>query len=171
MALWFLRHGESEANAQGLFAGRSVDSPLTAKGCQQARDAAALLPPQLEWIVSSPLRRAVDTAVLVRDTLTLDLTIEVDERICEWDIGQASGTPVRMISAEEMIELFAAEDLDHFDRRVSSAIDDLRRRKGTGLLVSHAGVARAFLARESGYSPSDFRRVPVPKNCIPFLMF
>jgi hypothetical protein len=44
------------------------------------------------------------------------------------------------------------------------------QRDGTGLLVAHTGVARVFVARRDGFSPFEFRRAPVPKNGVPFLM-
>ena len=65
-AIWFLRHGESVANAAGRFAGQGDDSPLTEKGRTQARQAAHRLPDGLTWIVSSPLRRARESATIVR---------------------------------------------------------------------------------------------------------
>ena len=170
MSLWFLRHGESETNAQGLFAGSGIDSPLTPQGQRQAREAAQLLPSDIDWIVSSPLRRAFDTASLVRDTLNLDVGVEVDARITEWDMGLMSGTPVRDINFGDMVSIYAAEDPRKFCQRVSLAIADLGKRAGVGLLVSHGGVARAYLARRDGIAPHQMRQVRVLENGVPFLM-
>ena len=38
--IYFVRHGESEANVKGMFAGQRDDSPITQTGEQQARDTA-----------------------------------------------------------------------------------------------------------------------------------
>jgi broad specificity phosphatase PhoE len=38
--IYFLRHGESEANVKGTFAGQRENSSLTEKGKAQAKDAA-----------------------------------------------------------------------------------------------------------------------------------
>jgi probable phosphoglycerate mutase len=168
MSLWFLRHGESETNAEGLFAGSGIDSPLTLEGRRQALEAARLLPSGISWIVSSPLRRAFDTAALVRDALNLQLTTEVDQRVTEWDMGLMSGTPVRDINFEEMVSVYSAEDPRAFSLRVSSAINDLERREGVGLLVSHGGVARAYVARQEGFAPDEMGNVFVAENGIPF---
>lgn len=170
MPLWFLRHGESETNAQGLFAGSRIDSPLTPNGLRQVREAAPLLPFPLAWIVSSPLRRALDTAITVRDALNLDVTIEVDDRVTEWDMGLASGTPIRDINVEELIAVYQAEDIGTFNQRVMRAIDDLTLREGTGLLVSHTGVARSFLIQQNALFAKDVRQVPLPENGVPFRM-
>jgi probable phosphoglycerate mutase len=168
MSLWFLRHGESETNAQGIFAGSGIDSPLTLVGRRQALEAALLLPSEISWIISSPLRRAFDTASLVRDALKLEVTIEVDNRVTEWDMGLMSGTPVRDINFEEMVSAYSAEDPRAFSQRVSLAITDLERRDGVGLLVSHGGVARAYVARREGFTPDEMGKVFVAENGVPF---
>ena len=147
MALWFLRHGESEANALGLFAGRRVDSPLTHRGRLQARRAAEGLPRDLDWIVSSPLQRARATAEIVRDELGLDLAIEVDDRVSDWDMGLVSGPPLRDLDRAEMVASCGAEDLGRFAHRVNQALDELVERQGCGLLVAHAGTADIVLDR------------------------
>lgn len=62
--LWFVRHGESTANAAAMFAGHD-DVDLTPQGEQQARDLApyfAGLP--VERVLSSDLKRAWRTAAL-----------------------------------------------------------------------------------------------------------
>jgi len=66
--LYFLRHGQSEANALGVMAGWT-DAPLTILGNEQAMDAAQRLrnlnlghPVLLDAILSSDLVRAKDTA-------------------------------------------------------------------------------------------------------------
>ena len=59
---WFLRHGETDWNAQGLSQG-NVDIPLNATGIAQAHAAAPLLRNRgISHIVASPLSRAHDTA-------------------------------------------------------------------------------------------------------------
>jgi broad specificity phosphatase PhoE len=170
MPVWFLRHGESEANARGLYAGGGEDSPLTPKGLRQARRAVALLPSDISWIVTSPLARAYQTAEIVRDVVNRDIRLEVEPRVAEYDMGTLSGGAYRDIATEEMVREFGAEDPRAFWLRVSNALDDLLKREGTGLLVAHTGVARVFTARKEGLSPHEFRRAPVPQNGVPFLM-
>ena len=60
--LYFVRHGESEANAKRLFAGR-WDVPLTELGLAQAHHAGRETKSLgIDLIVSSPLKRARQTA-------------------------------------------------------------------------------------------------------------
>jgi len=55
---WFLRHGETDWNAQGISQG-NVDIPLNATGIAQARAAAERLRNRgIATIVASPLSRA-----------------------------------------------------------------------------------------------------------------
>jgi len=72
---WFVRHGESVANAEGWLAGHT-DAPLTPTGRDQAvalRTRMTALHPQRVW--SSDLARAVDTARLAWTEATPRLEI------------------------------------------------------------------------------------------------
>ncbi len=71
--LYFLRHGQTEWNARGLFQGRS-DIPLNDRGREQARAYAALMrdwfaargqTPHFPAAVASPLSRASETCRIV----------------------------------------------------------------------------------------------------------
>jgi len=86
-----VRHGRTAANASGLLLGRA-DPPLDATGRVQASAvAAALAPlPRATRIISSPLRRARETASLIaRQGL-----VEVDERWIEIDYGVYESSPL-----------------------------------------------------------------------------
>ena len=69
-----IRHGQTDWNAQFLFQGRS-DIPLNDVGRQQARDTAGALAETGLWdaIVSSPLKRARETASVIAEALGLEL--------------------------------------------------------------------------------------------------
>jgi 2,3-bisphosphoglycerate-dependent phosphoglycerate mutase len=61
---WFVRHGESVANAEGWLAGHR-DAPLTRRGVSQARGvAAALAEIRPQRVLASDLCRAAETARL-----------------------------------------------------------------------------------------------------------
>ncbi len=80
VAFWYLRHGETDWNAQGISQG-NVDIPLNAVGLAQARAAAPLLRNRgIATIVASPLSRARVTAEIVAETLGLPVRIDPDLR-------------------------------------------------------------------------------------------
>lgn len=81
----FVRHGETSANRDGLLLGRS-DPPLTARGRGQARAvAAAVATTAATRVVSSPLRRARETADEIASALQLE--VELDDRLIEVSYG------------------------------------------------------------------------------------
>jgi probable phosphoglycerate mutase len=167
---WFLRHGESDANAAGVFAGQGIDSPLTVIGREQAHSAAASVSIHVAWIVSSPLSRAIETAEIFRRVRGISSRVEIDGRATEFDVGSASGLPAQPMTAIEMVDRYGAEDPDQFAFRVRSLLDDLSLRDGAGLLVSHAGVGRMIQTLRQGRQPSEFRDRPLPDNASLFLI-
>ena len=83
MMLLLVRHGETLSNRQGLLLGRA-DPPLTDVGEAQARHVASTLPVP-DRVISSPLRRALDTAA------AFGSPVEIDERWIELDYGELDG--------------------------------------------------------------------------------
>ena len=93
------RHGETEANAQGVLQGQS-ESALTALGRRQAellgseiakRLAGGHLPPAAPIIYSSDLSRAVDTASAVAIACGGSLQLQKDFRLRERRLGPFQG--------------------------------------------------------------------------------
>jgi probable phosphoglycerate mutase len=128
--LLLVRHGESEANAAGLLAGRR-DWPLTARGEAQARAVGLAVGP-VTRIVSSPLTRARATATIVAAQCRVG-AVDVDDRWLELDYGELDGTPVAEVPAPlwqawQATTAFCppgGESLDALGRRVRAACDEL----------------------------------------------
>jgi broad specificity phosphatase PhoE len=89
--LILVRHGRTAANAAGLLQGR-LDHPLDERGRWQAEQIAAVLD-QVDRVISSPLRRAQETATV------LGLPVEVDERWVELDYGTLDGCRLAEVDA------------------------------------------------------------------------
>jgi broad specificity phosphatase PhoE len=101
--LWLLRHGQSEGNvvrdaAQGTdeeildIADRDMDVALSALGHTQALSFGRWLArqpgsDQPDVVLSSPYRRAVETATAVLEGARLDLPVVRDERLRERELG------------------------------------------------------------------------------------
>jgi 2,3-bisphosphoglycerate-dependent phosphoglycerate mutase len=94
-----IRHGESAGNvandaarANRLemldLATRDMDVPLSDRGAAQARSLGSWLADQgPDCIISSPYRRALDTATLALDTAGVDVPVRCDERLREREFG------------------------------------------------------------------------------------
>ena len=90
MRIYFIRHGESEANILRELSTRGIKHGLTEKGRSQITRLAAELAsvPRIR-IYSSPLLRATESAEILRKKLGCE--ISVSKALCEWDVGELEG--------------------------------------------------------------------------------
>ena len=75
MRLWLIRHGETQANVDGLYSGHAP-TPLTARGIEQAQNLHTLLHGvSFDLVLCSELERAQHTARLVLSDRQLPVQI------------------------------------------------------------------------------------------------
>lgn len=145
MKLYFLRHGESEANLSGVHGGW-MQCDLTAAGRSQAQAAAQLLQNiSFEQIYASDLARAQQTAQLA----VPGQSITLDPRLREIHVGDVIGmTPAeceakwgrRYIDARNAKNYtdFHGESYAQVGQRVSAFLDHVATaHTGNVLAVSH----------------------------------
>ncbi|HEY0266956.1 MAG TPA: histidine phosphatase family protein [Rhizomicrobium sp.] len=119
LTLYFSRHGETEANLAKRFSGKK-DTPLTARGREQAHEIGLVLKRELGAapaipMVASPLQRARTTMEIVRAAAGLPRQgYATDPRIQEIDLG----TWDQLTDAEAR-----AIDPAYYDRRVADKWD------------------------------------------------
>lgn len=158
MHVFLVRHGETALNAAGVLRGQ-LDVPLNASG---EAEAAALgevfrgVP--LSTVVSSPLRRAVDTARPVAAAAGVLLTI--DDRLSDRFYGEWAGHSLEQveerfgtIDSAPLVEAWQLLE-DRTDKAFldavataeasAAAVGDV---KAGVALVTHDAVLRALLAR------------------------
>lgn len=158
LILW--RHGQTAWNAAGRIQGHT-DVDLDATGRAQAEAAARILAQtRPEYLVSSDLRRAYDTAATLGRLVGLE--VHTDKRLRERGYGAWEGlTRVEVaakypISWQQWLEGRPLQDHDiesHDDvgLRVSAAIADaVDTRNGTVIVVTHGGAARRVLDTLTG---------------------
>lgn len=147
-----VRHGQTEVNRDGLLQGRS-DAPLTALGRLQAdRLAEQLAYERPARVVSSPLRRAHQTAEAIG--AAAGVPIETDERLLELDYGTWEGRPVARVTADEWkrwrcdpsFSPPGGESLEQVAERVVQACRDAVRTEATIVMVSHVSPIKAAVA-------------------------
>ena len=100
--IYFIRHGESEANLRHTFSGQQDDCLLTEKGRVQALaegNKIKELGIKVDLIISSPLKRAQVTAQIVAEAINYNNEIKIDPRIIEYDMGDMTGTPTFEITS------------------------------------------------------------------------
>lgn len=145
MNLFFVRHGETDANKNGIIQGW-LDTTLNETGKQQAAEVAQSFSHPIDAIYSSDLKRTIETAQAFRD-LHPDVPYFQDARIRECDFGDATGTLREENDWEEFWSstdhstIPHAETLSDFTARVKAFIDDLRTTPYTSVvIVTHGGV-------------------------------
>ncbi len=156
--IYFVRHGESQANADNIFGG--PDSPLTDKGRLQVRAAGEKLKAEgiiIDRITTSTYRRSIDTARIIAEVIGFDQAqIKYDYRLVEYDFGKAIGRSIDDINQAEIIEGPGTEGPEGFRTRVLKAFAEIESLSGNILVVSHAGVGRMMQAIKLGLPPEKF---------------
>jgi len=93
-----LRHGQTDYNVAGRMQGH-IDSHLSEVGRAQAVQAAPVLATMhFDRIISSDLRRAVDTAGIVAEAI--GLPVKFDARLRETHLGEWQGRGVAEVDAD-----------------------------------------------------------------------
>jgi len=147
--LILVRHGETAVNTQGRLQGR-IETALTERGRDQAtRLAAAVAALEPVAVVSSPLRRARETAAAIG--AATGLVVEIDERLTELDYGTWEGwrfsdLPDGTFDAWRADPTFApprGESLVDLRTRVVPCIEELLDRERPVVAVSHVSPIKA----------------------------
>jgi probable phosphoglycerate mutase len=158
--IFFVRHGESEANILKVFSNRDWKHPLTEKGRQQARELAAKLRDRpIATIHTSPIQRAVETAQILGEQFNLPAKIEPG--LIEYDVGIYEGRSddagwneyarveaewkngnldARMKGGESCREIRA-----RFSQFIERIVQEHRRDGAEVILVGHGGTFRQGL--------------------------
>jgi probable phosphoglycerate mutase len=167
VAFWFLRHGETDWNAQDLSQG-SVDIPLNETGLAQARSAALLLRDQgIVSLICSPLSRARATADIVASALGLPVQVEHDLR--EVSFGVQEGKPMTEWFTDWVLGRLTpagGESFAALTQRSVAVVNRCTQRPPVVLVVGHGGMFRA-LRGAMGHEPNVRTRNGVPVRCEP----
>ncbi len=147
---YFIRHGQSESNAARIMAGGGTDLPLTTLGRDQAARAGQVLARYSQQplaIVSSPMRRALETAQIINRELALPLLQVEDLR--EHMVGEWEGKPWQEVQAfwdRGIMDAPGGESWAEFQARVKRGMFHALGQVGPVLVVAHGGVWSAMKA-------------------------
>jgi broad specificity phosphatase PhoE len=147
--LLLVRHGETAVNSGGRLQGR-IDATLTERGHEQAAQlGAAIAALQPVGVVSSPLRRAQETAATIAAATGLD--VELDDRLTElhygdWDGLRFADLPEGAFDAWRADPTFTppgGESLVDVRARVIPCMEELLGRGALVAAVSHVSPIKA----------------------------
>ena len=164
---WFLRHGETDWNAQGLSQG-GIDIPLNATGLSQARLAAQKLRNRgIATIIASPLSRARVTAEIVGEALSLPVAIDDDLREVAFGVqeGKSMSDWFAAWLAGEMTPE-GAETFATLRRRAVAATNRATGQPPAVLVVAHGAWFRS-LRSAMGIEPTMRTQNALPIFCEP----
>ncbi|MFQ6039609.1 MAG: histidine phosphatase family protein [Candidatus Poribacteria bacterium] len=184
LTLYLLRHGESVANVERIFAARKIDPPLSDLGIQQATMQAKSLrklssSSQFEFkaLYASPLRRAKHTAEIVGEWCGLEPIFSED--LMEVDVGVLDGESqeddVKWEMYERVIKKWE-QGLHHISFQGGESLNDIEFRFGRFLKVlenkrTKPAAGRSEAVREDwGFLPSLARsHILVVGHCLLFM--
>lgn len=146
--IYLVRHGQTELNVSGALRGH-LDPKLDALGILQAKMLGeAIGREQVQLLVSSPLKRAVETATEI--AIRAGIEVEIEPRLIDRDYGPWAGKSKETVIAK-FGSLEAAPDIEPESEvlaRSLEAVMDVARRvqNGSAVLVSHDAVNRLLLS-------------------------
>lgn len=142
--IYFCRHGLSELNVKGHFAG-STDTPLVAEGRKQARKAGKKAKElDIDLIVASPLSRAHETAQIIAKELDYPIDqIHTSDLLTERHFGELENKPWSPdLNLDGIADI---ETVDSLLERAHLALQWIESLPGdTVLVVSHGSFGRAL---------------------------
>ena len=138
--MWLLRHGETPLSVEKRFSGRG-DPTLTDRGVAQAKAAAhRLAEHNIDAVISSPLRRAMQTAEAVAEAVGVDVAVE--DGFVETDFGAWEGltfAEVRSRWPDQMSAWLASPDVAPTDGEPFSETFERVRRARESVVARYAG--------------------------------
>jgi broad specificity phosphatase PhoE len=182
--IYYIRHGETQWNAEGKLQGQQ-DIPLNDLGRTQAAHAGIILAglfardgrnEQSLAFVASPLGRARSTMELVRGALKLPLAgYAIDDRLREIGYGLWEGSTLAQMQASDP-DIFARRQADKWTvpppDGESYASVQLRMRdwydqlNGDTVAVAHGGTARALMVALGIETPDSAADLTIEQGAV-----
>jgi len=176
VAIYLIRHGETEWNSAGRFQG-SLDSPLTPKGIAQAQAIAqqlAPIAPTIDALFSSPLGRTRQTTAILCAHATYP-PVHWDLRLQEVSIGSWDGLtqididfgwPELLEGSDPFDWFFRSPDGETYDAAAERVRDWLGDLDGHVVAISHGLLGRIIRGVYLGLPKEQALALPVPQDVI-----
>ena len=171
--LYLIRHGETEWSLSGRHTGRT-DIPLTRNGEGEARELGKrLLDIPFAHVLTSPLRRALQTCELAG----LDQVTEMEPDLAEWDYGDYEGqrsADIRMRRPDWNVYRDGCpggEIPEQVSARADRLLARLRRLEGNVALFTHGQIGSALAARWIGLALGEAQHLSLGTASLSILAF
>lgn len=175
--IYFIRHGETDWNKQGIIQG-SIDTDLNAHGVEQAKEVARALSEKAGEFdnfnfVVSPQRRARETMNYIAAALKLDAgEIKIEPRVRELGFGvwenrpfwELKDSPIYPADAETRYD-WRPEGGESYADGVARVDEWLATVEHPTLVVAHGAVGRCLMGRAAGLSPAQIVTLKTPQGC------
>lgn len=175
--LIFVRHGESEANGSGIFAGH-LDIDLTQRGLQQAELTARYICGHycVDAVYASDLRRAYYTALPIANASTGNVT--KTSQLREIFAGEWEGLCFDELQSRysESYEVWLhdigrahptnGESVEQLSIRIWETVQQIlhANQEKTVVIVTHATPIRTLLCRHNGLELAQMKTIPWVSN-------
>lgn len=172
MILYLVRHGESAFNAEGRIQGQ-LNPPLSSLGIQQSQAVARVFSQQkIDVVYSSPLARAMQTAMPIAQALGLQP--RTDDRLKELNAGVFQGLTWTEINERYPGEgaRWKSQDPDYRIPEGESRRDLMRRGQAALEAIRETGLANVIVVAHGGLLTAALKAllgVPAERN--PFMLY
>lgn len=198
--IYLIRHGQTEWNKLDLAQGQEADIPLNADGKKEAKKTGLylknfrLLDKQFDCIYSSPMKRASETAEIIKSAIGFDKDIIYDDDLKERKQGLLSGlskkdslhleysklkkqlTPIDPIEKSKEFDNITItlnnklnigmETNQELEKRVSSAIEKIVESPHNKIIiVSHWGTLMSIISELFGIMRPPYGNFTKGANC------
>jgi len=180
--IFLLRHGQTVWNVEGRYQGQ-LDSPLTEKGKEQAKENALKLKKHFSSfssikIFSSPLGRAKSTTLILCDTLGIDIKcIRFEDALKEFNYGAFEGK-TKVYCKEVYKEAYEAREKDKWSyvleggesyamvtERLKCWLESIQDEKEI-VLVAHEMINRALRGIYCAYPKEQMLQLRQPNDVV-----
>jgi broad specificity phosphatase PhoE len=175
--IYFIRHGETDWNKQGLIQG-SIDTDLNAHGVEQAKAVAQALLQKREDLfgfkfVVSPQKRAQQTMGFIASALGIAQdAIQTEPRVRELGFGIWENRPFWELKDSPIFPAdpetrygWRPEGGESYADGVARVDEWLATLMQPTLVVAHGAVGRCIMGRVAGFLPAQIVSLRTPQGC------
>lgn len=171
--IYIVRHGQSIANQKRIIAGQH-ESPLSQLGIEQVHHAAkSACRYEFDFIISSPMSRARQTAEIIATAIGYPLEdIAYMSQLIERNLGELEGksyddTPFGSGNVEDAEGASGIEPITHLYDRAAEALSKIYESPAQKILVvCHNGTGRMLRTVALGGKPLDIYDQPRLENAV-----